>query len=90
MRQPMLMASLSKCHLCRQYHYSAGKQPVNILAGEEISFRSNLSEMVAICVFLRQRSGGQSQSRTSSERVKKRGGGGEQVCRRGHERGCFH
>lgn len=42
------MASLSKCHLCRQYHYSAGKQPINILMGE-ISFHSNL-KMVEICV----------------------------------------
>lgn len=46
---PMLMASLSKCHLCRQYHYRAGKQPINILMGE-ISFHSNLFKMVEICV----------------------------------------
>lgn len=37
MRLPVLMASLSKCHSCRQYHYTAGKQPINILVGE-ISF----------------------------------------------------
>lgn len=43
------MASLSKCHLCRQYHYCAGKQPVNILMGE-ISFDYSL-KIVEICCF---------------------------------------
>lgn len=48
MRLPMLMASLSKCHLCRQYRYSAGKQPINILMGE-ISLQSKLKMVGDLC-----------------------------------------
>lgn len=48
-RLQMLIASLSKCRLCCQYHYSAGKQPITVLV-REISFHS-YQKMVEICVF---------------------------------------
>lgn len=56
MRRPVLMASLSKCHLYRQYYYTAGKQPINILMGE-ISFHSDLLKRVEIFVFQCMQSG---------------------------------
>lgn len=46
----MLMASLSKCHLCLQYHYSIGKQPINTLMGG-ISLHSS-QRKVENCVFI--------------------------------------
>lgn len=47
MRLPLIV-SLSKCHLCHQYYYTAGKQPINILMGE-ISFSFNLLPVGEIC-----------------------------------------
>ena len=79
MTLPALMASLSKCHLCRQYHYTAGKQLINILMGE-ISFHSNPLSVVEICAF---------QCRQSESKATVQKGSREQMCHWGYKR-AFH
>lgn len=92
MRLPMLMASLSKCHLCRQYRYSAGKQPINVFMGGELAISLNWKWWRFVGVFSTQSLYGvygQWQTKMSSERIKKRNSGGDQVCHWGHKPALF-
>lgn len=49
-RQWALMASLSKCHSCHQYHYTAGKQHINILTGEISAHSGRLQADWDLCL----------------------------------------